>query len=501
MIFLRSLILICLFTMCRSGLFSQNKPFPQEVNYPNCIKPSNVTQSAMNSSVSGYYDYWKDNYLKNDLTSLPGGYYVKGEITGNPDGYNPLGSSEGQGYGMIITALMAGYDANAQTIFNGLLKTAKAYKSSTNSNLMGWVVADAASAQGHFGSATDGDLDIAYSLILAHHQWGSSGAVNYLNEAKNTISNGIKASYVTNDFRLNLGDWQNKTTTNTRPSDWTLSHFSAFHEVTNDATWTRVSDSLYSLISKIQTNYSTATGLMPDFATGKSVKPADPDFLEGPNDGNYYYNACRTPLRFVMDYGHYNNGKAKTAVNKMVAWAKAKYGNEPSSIQAGYTLDGVDLSGNNYTSSIFVAPIVAASTCDAANQSFLNSGWNAIKNMQEGYFEDTYNLLCMLYISGNWWVPKASTTSLEKSADEMIGVKLSPNPFSDSSMITIELKKSGPTSVRVFDQTGKELVVLVDENLAAGSYSYKLNGRNLPAGAYVCRIVHNEISKSVTMVK
>ena len=38
---------------------------------------------------------------------------------------------------------------------------------------MGWVVADSKKAQGHFDSATDGDLDIAYSLLLAHKQWGS----------------------------------------------------------------------------------------------------------------------------------------------------------------------------------------------------------------------------------------------------------------------------------------------------------------------------------------
>ena len=37
---------------------------------------------------------------------------------------------------------------------------------------MGWVVADSKST-GHFDSATDGDLDIAYSLLLAHKQWGS----------------------------------------------------------------------------------------------------------------------------------------------------------------------------------------------------------------------------------------------------------------------------------------------------------------------------------------
>ena len=66
-----------------------------------------MTQQSLNASVRSYYDNWKKKYLKNDLSSLPGGYYVKGEITGDADGFKPLGTSEGQGYGMIITVLMA----------------------------------------------------------------------------------------------------------------------------------------------------------------------------------------------------------------------------------------------------------------------------------------------------------------------------------------------------------------------------------------------------------
>ncbi len=153
-------MLICAIAISIFEAAGQTKPFPQSLAYPNCIKPSNVSQEDMDESVKAYYIYWKRKYLKNDLASLPGGYYVKGEITGSPDGFTPLGSSEGQGYGMIIVLLMAGYDNEAQTIFNGLYKTVRSYKSSGNENLMGWVVADDKMAQGHFGSATDGDLDM-----------------------------------------------------------------------------------------------------------------------------------------------------------------------------------------------------------------------------------------------------------------------------------------------------------------------------------------------------
>ena len=37
-------------------------------------------------------------------------------------------------------------------------------------------------------SATDGDMDIAYSLLLANEQWGSNGKINYLKEAQLMIA-------------------------------------------------------------------------------------------------------------------------------------------------------------------------------------------------------------------------------------------------------------------------------------------------------------------------
>jgi endo-1,4-beta-D-glucanase Y len=394
--------------LCLGGTFvqAQNKPYPQAVNYPNCIKPNNVTQAAMNTSVSSYYDYWKSKYLKNNLTSLPGGYYVKGDITGDADGYTPLGSSEGQGYGMVITVLMAGYDPNARTIYDGLFKTARAYRSSQNNNLMGWVVADKAAAQGHFDSATDGDIDIAYSLILAHYQWGSGGTINYLNEAKKMITNGLKVSNVTTGNRLNLGDWDAKSALNTRPSDWMMSHMRAFYQETNDATWLNVINNLYAVFTQFSNAYSPTTGLISDFVVKNPPEPAPRNYLdEFPETNEYNYNACRVPLRIVMDYALYGSTDALTISNKLVTWIKQKTGGNPASIIDGYKLNGSNTGSG--TEAVFIAPFVAASVTSANNQAFLNSGWNCLKTARSGYYSDSYSLLCQLFISGNWWKPEA----------------------------------------------------------------------------------------------
>ncbi|UPK72209.1 glycosyl hydrolase family 8 [Chitinophaga filiformis] len=398
-------------TLCVTSLLvqAQNKPFPQAVTYPNCIKPNNVTQAAMNASVASYYDYWKSKYLKNNLASLPGGYYVRGEISGDAEGFVPLGTSEGHGYGMVITALMAGYDPNAKTIYDGLYKTARAFHSSINTNLMGWVVADASGAQGHFDSATDGDIDIAYSLILAHYQWGSNGTINYLNEAKKMITNGLKAANVTTTNRLNLGDWDSKSALNTRPSDWMLSHLRAFYQETGDATWLNLINNLYAVYNQFSTTYSPSTGLISDFVVKNPPEPAPKNFIdEGPQTNEYNYNACRVPLRVVMDYALYGNTTAQSISNKIATWIIGKTGGNPANVKDGYQLNGT-VSGSD-PEAVFVAPFVAAAVVNSNNQAFVNSGWNFLKTAKSGYYSDTYSLLCQLFISGNWWKPEAGTT-------------------------------------------------------------------------------------------
>ncbi|OMC93871.1 chemotaxis protein [Paenibacillus odorifer] len=391
------------------------KPFPQQVSYPGIIKPNHVSQSSLNSSVASYYDYWKATYLKNNLSSLPGGYYVKGDITGEADGFDPLGTSEGQGYGMVITVLMAGYDTNSRTIYDGLFKTARAFKSSNNPNLMGWVVADSTGAQGHFGSATDGDLDIAYSLILADRQWGSTGTINYLAEAKKMIG-AIKLSNVTTNNRLNLGDWDTKSALNTRPSDWMLSHLRAFNEVTGDSTWLNVINNLYNVYSQFTAAYSSSTGLISDFVVGNPPKPAPPNYLEEfPETNEYNYNASRVPLRIVMDYALYGDTRGKDIANKMVVWIKGKTGNNPNNVKDGYQLNGSNR--GTYATAVFVAPFISAATTTSTHQAWVNAGWDWMKNKKESYFSDSFNMLNLLFISGNWWKPTYSAADAQAPSD------------------------------------------------------------------------------------
>jgi endo-1,4-beta-D-glucanase Y len=385
-----------------------NRPFPQNLNYPGCIKPNHVTQTDINNSIMTYYDYWKSAYIRQSNGVTPGGgYYVFTQGTGGSG--NEITTSETHGYGMIIFALMAGYDSQAKQYFDGMFNMFDKHRSTGDSDNMSWVIDKSELASKDMNSATDGDMDIAYALLLAHYQWGSNGKIDYLAQARRLITNGIKESDISlTTKRTLLGDWSTDQHA-TRASDWMIDHFKAYQEATNDSFWNDATETVYGLISQITTKYAPETGLMPDFVIGSPARPAAPNFLEADTDDDYSWNSCRYPWRLATAFAHYGAPETRAAANILVNWLKKKTKGAPGSINAGYRLDGAQLV--NYTSVAFTAPFTAACIVDRSHQMYLNSGWDTIANWREkgaaathGY-GDSINLLCMLLISGNWWAP------------------------------------------------------------------------------------------------
>jgi len=380
------------------------KPFPTNVNFLNCIKPNHLTQDELNSALSEYYDNWKWRYVRQSNGVTPGGgYYVKMQGTGG-DG-NEITTSEAHGYGMIIFSLMAGYDEEAKQYFDGFFNMFDKHRSTSNPYLMSWVIHKSEKASYDKGSATDGDLDIAYALLLAHKQWGSEGEINYLSHAIDIINLGIKkADMSIQTNRVLLGDWD-KNHYSTRSSDWMAGHFRAFHKVTNDGFWLDAADTIYDLIQSLTHNYSFETGLMPDFVVGDTPKPAPEYYLDEFKDTDEYnWNACRYPWRITCDYAHNGSVEARKAMIKLMDFIVGQTDGNPDQIKAGYYLNGKPL--RTYSSGAFTGPLVSAAITDAKYQDYLNKGWDQIIQIQEGYYSDTLCLLNMLLITGNWWAPE-----------------------------------------------------------------------------------------------
>jgi endo-1,4-beta-D-glucanase Y len=382
------------------------RPFPQNLNYPGCIKPNHVSQTEINNSLKSYYDLWKRTYIRKSNGITPGGgYYVFNQGTGGTG--NEITTSEAHGYGMIIFALMAGYDSQARDYFDGMFNMFDKHRSTGDPDNMSWIIDKSELTAKDQGNATDGDMDIAYALLLAHYQWGSTGKISYLTQAQRMIANGIKESDMSDStMRTLLGDWSTDEHA-TRASDWMIDHFRAYQDATGDSFWSDATRTVYDLINQISSKYSPETGLMPDFVVGSPARPAPPNFLEGPTDDDFSWNSCRYPWRLATDFAHYGSPETRAAANKMINWLKNKTKGDPGNIKAGYRLDGTPLV--DYGSVAFTSAFTAACIVDNSHQSYLNAGWDKIINWRESYYGDTINLLSMLLISGNWWAPNLRT--------------------------------------------------------------------------------------------
>ncbi len=78
-----------------------------------------------------------------------------------------------------------------------------------------------------------------------------------------------------------------------------------------------------------------------------------------------------------------------------------------------------------------------------------------------------------------------------------------PNPFNPSTKIKFDLSHSSNVKLSVFDISGKEIDVLVNENLNTGTYEFTWNAGNLSSGVYfyVFKAGNFVMNKSMLFVK
>jgi endo-1,4-beta-D-glucanase Y len=371
------------------------------------IFPSNHSQAELDAATADDYDTWKATYLVAGCN--PGEYRVKS--TPSTSAYDV---SEGHGYGMLIAAIMEGHDPDAHKIFDGLYHFYDKHRSQNDSNLMAWAQDQACAPVDGADSATDGDLDVAYALLLADRQWGSSGAIDYHAAALKIIAS-ILASDIHPTGSILVGDWAGSGDshyTGTRPSDFMIDHFRAFGAASGVARWHDVVEHTHAVVQYLQHNSALATGLLPDFAVNAAganpmPTPAPSGWLESANDGRYGYNSCRVPWHLATDYLMYGEPRAQAEVRTINAWIRGKTGDDPGKIVDGYALDGTAKGGG--ASNAFAAPFAVAAMVEPAsgsNQPWLDASWDEVANQGPGdYFSDTLRLLGMIVMSGNWWKP------------------------------------------------------------------------------------------------
>ncbi len=349
--------------------YSQNYKYPLDIKFPYGFIPKTLTTADL--------DKWYNSYKSSSL--LPecnGGIRTASENASET-------KVESMGWAMIIAAYMGD-----KTTFDGLYKF---YKSKLQGHgMMAWKTTCGGISDG--GSASDGDLDVAFAMVVAAWQWGDSyktEATKLITTVKKLIVNCSGTSVIAGGMSGSgvYGGCQE-----TDASYHTPAFFRCFAEFTNDEAWNKLADDSYTLLNN---GANKTTGLVPDW---QSISGGA---ASGGRNHSYGFDACRVPWRIALDYLWNGNEKAKTWCTTISNWA---YKIGPSKIVDGYNLDGS--ATGRYHNMSYVGGFAVAAMCNSqevadafgaevANMSFDNYWYH-------GFLGNCY----MLAMTGNMWSKK-----------------------------------------------------------------------------------------------
>ncbi len=399
-----------------------SKPFPQNVEYPHGYKASTVSSSIAEAAY---------NSLKASLmVTCDGGYRII--VTEYPERTRV----EAIGFSMLLTAYYGDKDR-----FDGLYSFYKQKRRANANNMMAWeVTCDSVLDP---GSATDGDIDVAFSLIIANDQWGG----NYLDEAKNVIGVIKNSVVITCDKLLALapgysiqssgGIWGGCSLTDIQY--YTPAFFRSFAQVTGDTTWNKLADDTYTILNA---SAHETTGLVPDWQTVSGTPSGGP----GGGTARFAYDACRVPWRIALDYLWFGNSKAKAWCTKVSNWAQ---GIGPANIRDGYNLDGTE-NNSGYHNSAFVGGFAVSAMCN--NQAVANGFGTEMASLNDSYwFNLCTRTLYLFTMTGNFWAPETVNSLDDRTIQEII--TLYPNPVTNGSFMVEGVE--GIDFINVLDIYGK----------------------------------------------
>lgn len=360
-------------------------PFPQSRKGEHCAYPAVDTEA-----VRGAWEKWKAQAV----VSEGAGGFLRVRRWENQDDT----VSEGIAYGMMGAVYL-----NDQPTFDGLWKYSQLHL--TSSGLMHWRV-DAMGRDldgsgklisvGERGAATDADEDIAWALIMAHHQWGDGGSLesDYIELALTMIDRiwRFEVDHAGGEV-LKPGDrWGGASITN--PSYFAPSYYRVFGKVSGrESDWNKVVDSSYRILAA---SANPATGLVPAWCKA--------DGSSAGREYYYQYDACRTPFRIALDYCDNGEPRAADYLRKVSSFFQEIGG---GNIKDGYELGGMPRS--QWSSAAFTGPagvgaMVSSDFAELTRDSYteLLAFGDRAPTQGYSYYNSSWHLLSLLAMSGNF---------------------------------------------------------------------------------------------------
>ncbi len=310
---------------------------------------------------------------------------------------------------------MAGADAQAQQIFDGLWEFCLDHPSEVDGRLMDWSVpADESLDPEGNDSAFDGDADIAMALLMADRQWGSGGRFDYRgrSDAGAAGPGEVRRSARTATTRCSATG----SSPTSRPTPSGQPEAPTSCPATSGPTTRppegppgkRAVTAVQQVTETLQTGSAPATGLLPDFIQPDlerqpHAQAGGSRFLGGENDGALLVQRRPRPLAPRHRRPDRRRQQIENSGQTHAGLDPDRHRQQPESDQ-----DRLPAERNpdpKRLQLLLRRPADRPGDARSTAQTFLNTGWDAVATRVEGYYEDSVTLLCLVVMSGNFQDP------------------------------------------------------------------------------------------------
>ncbi|MBM4157428.1 MAG: T9SS type A sorting domain-containing protein [Ignavibacteria bacterium] len=221
-----------------------------------------------------------------------------------------------------------------------------------------------------------------------------------------------------------------------------------------------------------------------------------------------------------------NNGInwVQTSLNNQLVLSLTTHGNI---LFAGTDANGIFFTtdnGNNWaqtfinSSSVYSLIVNSNNIFAGTNNGIYLSTNNGVNWSEKNQGFVTTPVVDALIIVNNFIYAGTSTQSIwRRSLSDIIGIqKISenvpefyslgqnyPNPFNSMTNVKFQMLNGGMAKITVYDVLGKEVITLVNEKLAPGTYEIRFDGGNLSSGIYFYRMTTGNFvqTKKMLMIK
>jgi hypothetical protein len=111
-----------------------------------------------------------------------------------------------------------------------------------------------------------------------------------------------------------------------------------------------------------------------------------------------------------------------------------------------------------------------------------------------------YDFLTIKYSNGSAGFITRRSSNVAENNIALFSLKNYPNPFFNSTIIEYQIPHDGKVKLTIYDLSGKEIKILVNETKSAGIYKINFESGKLSSGTYFCKLQFGADSKTKEII-